>query len=585
MTDGLRVLDYALPIGKCSYSSSNRLHHLSESTCRFVAPNHSFSCDKRRYCSGAWCNLLPPISQVLSSFSLSLYDVMTMTAVATRPVLRFSFPNRRLTKLSESVLCGSHVRWHVFRHSLFSRLQAAPIVSITRITTESVPSVLDRRCFAPLDQPAVDQKVGYLSFYFRTHGARSRKAYTFIIPKGQDSIEVLMSYASIMACHGRNEYFDAFQGYVEKLRTGDILLPPSRRAKELKAPKPKYLSPGKERDEEIELRLRQGQSFVDMESSLQKTAIFLAREANRIMGKNELENLLRQKKREQWSDEEVQRLIALQKQRLPFSKFTLLLRRTESNIRKKFQELRCTSSLVVEGPQELPPELEMLMFNTRLSEVWQALLKSEMTPTWREALQEKPAEEWLSSISLGIPEDVKKALGGLRPPTWDELNKLSLIDTNDAGVYARLVTSRHQLPTTEDRYLYVGSASRYGSGLSGRMAEHTRKVYKLKDETRLQFDIRRKKLKGNGRFITLMVMKMDSPKNEDVLNVRRTVTLAEAILTVWLSALQSPSQDLQSACPWDMQTLQYTGWASHNPLMKDVVLPVYRKTDPAQGVM
>jgi Uri superfamily endonuclease len=195
-----------------------------------------------------------------------------------------------------------------------------------------------------------------------------------------------------------------------------------------------------------------------------------------------------------------------------------------------------------------------------------------MAQTWREALQEKPAEEWLSSVSMGIPEHIKKALGGLRPPTWVELESLPLIDTNDAGVYARLVTSRHQIQMVSDRYLYVGSASKYGGGLNWRIAQHIRKT-KLKHESRLQYDIRTKRLKGNGRFVTLMVMKMDSSENEVVLHVRKTVILAEAILTVWLSALRSPSHDFQSVCPWDSQTLQYTGWASHNPLMDDVVLP------------
>ncbi|KAF1926327.1 uncharacterized protein M421DRAFT_6956 [Didymella exigua CBS 183.55] len=200
-----------------------------------------------------------------------------------------------------------------------------------------------------------------------------------------------------------------------------------------------------------------------------------------------------------------------------------------------------------------------------------------MTQAWREALQEKSANEWLSSISLGIPEDVKKALGGLRPPTWDELGSLPLIDTNNAGVYARLVMSRHKVQMVSDRYLYVGSASRYGGGLNLRIAEHTKKI-KRKYESRLQYDIRTKALKASGRFITLMVMKTDSSQKEVVLDVRRTVTLAEAILTVWLSALQAPAHGLQCVCPWDPALLQYTGWSSHNPLLNDIVLPISSKT-------
>jgi hypothetical protein len=126
-----------------------------------------------------------------------------------------------------------------------------------------------------------------------------------------------------------------------------------------------------------------------------------------------------------------------------------------------------------------------------------------------------------------------------------------------------------------DRYFYVGSASKYGCGLNSRIAEHTKKTT-LKYESRLHYEIRTKKLNGNGRFVTLMITKMESSEKEAVLDVRRTVVLAEAILTVWLSALKGTSHGFQDVCPWDSETLQYTGWSSHNPLMDDVVLPVSR---------
>lgn len=139
-------------------------------------------------------------------------------------------------------------------------------------------------------------------------------------------------------------------------------------------------------------------------------------------------------------------------------------------------------------------------------------------------------------------------------------------------MYARLVKSRYELQIAIDRYLYVGSASRYGSGLNGRVSEQVGKR-RRHPESRLQRDIKAKDLKAPGRFVTLMIMKMNSPKREDVLDVRRTVTLAEAILTVWLGALQSPSPHLQSLCQWDSRILDYTAWSSHNPLTKDVVGP------------
>jgi hypothetical protein len=159
----------------------------------------------------------------------------------------------------------------------------------------------------------------------------------------------------------------------------------------------------------------------------------------------------------------------------------------------------------------------------------------------------------------GIPEGFKRILGGLQPPTHEEIESLPSSDSADAGVYARLVKSRHELQIAIDRYLYVGSASRYGSGLNGRVSEHIKKR-KLHLELRLPKDIRTKDLEGPGRFVTLMTMKMNSPEREDVPNVRRMVTLAEAILTVWLGALQSPSPHLQNLSQWNPQILDYTAW-------------------------
>lgn len=332
--------------------------------------------------------------------------------------------------------------------------------------------------------------------------------------------------------------------------------------------------PGKARDEQITLWLRQGQSFLDVMSSLERTPQFIAREAKRILGEYEVKKLMKKKKKGQWSDAEIQHLKSLRKRRLPLAEIAMWLRRTKLSVENQLQALQTPSSEteMVEGPQELPPAFQELLFNTRLAEIWQGLLKSQMTQMWREALQQRSTEQWLSSISMGVPEDVKRVLGRLRPPTWEELRSLPLVDTNDAGVYARLVTSNYELQMVRDRYLYVGSASKYGDGLNLRIAQHKMKT-KRRHESRLQRDIRTKGLKGSDRFITLMVMGINSSEKEVVLGVRRTVTLAEAIFTMWLNALQSPAHDLQSLCPWDPETLNYMGWSSYNPLMTDIVEP------------
>ena len=80
-------------------------------------------------------------------------------------------------------------------------------------------------------------------------------------------------------------------------------------------------------------------------------------------------------------------------------------------------------------------------------------------------------------------------------------------------------------------------------------------------------------LKAPGSFVTLMTMKVNSAEEKHVLDMRRTVALAEAILTIWLGALPLPSPRLQELCPWDPQTPDYRAWSSQNPLTVDIVLP------------
>ncbi|KIW84082.1 hypothetical protein Z517_03328 [Fonsecaea pedrosoi CBS 271.37] len=166
-----------------------------------------------------------------------------------------------------------------------------------------------------------------------------------------------------------------------------------------------------------------------------------------------------------------------------------------------------------------------------------------MKPAWTSALSKKSAEQWLIFIAEGMPEEVKKILGGLQLPINDELERLHPVSSTNAGVYARLVTSRYSVPAASDRYLYVGSASKYGSGLQGRVSQHIRK-----GQERLVRDLRSRDLLAPGRFVTLMTMKMDSAEEEHVFEVRRTVTLAEAILTIWLGATPVPWSPSPRGC-------------------------------------
>ena len=83
----------------------------------------------------------------------------------------------------------------------------------------------------------------------------------------------------------------------------------------------------------------------------------------------------------------------------------------------------------------------------------------------------KSLEEWAFIISSGIPDRVKSALGCLTAPTYKEPIKVPAVCTKNAGVYARLMHNRLNLGT-QDRFVYVGSARKFGLGLGQRISEH-----------------------------------------------------------------------------------------------------------------
>ena len=480
-----------------------------------------------------------------------------------------------------------------FRQSLYSRLQVASIVSVSTFKMERNTHAPIQMHFDLPREPTVDQKLRHVSLEFWEDDEPAGVAWTFSILEGEDLLAVLQRYAWSMTDSTDEEYVGAFQGFVSKLFIQNLLLHQSEKKQEgprsgkdveltqkgaRRRSKSSDVSskrvPGRARDEELQQRFRQGESFLDLASSFERTPAFIFREAKRLFRARELEQLMRRNKKGKWSDDEIQQLILLREQCLPLPKIRMWLRRTKLSVNKQLRERRngIFESVVVEGPQELPPGLRKSLFSTRLVNIWQGLLESDMTPTWREALSKKSAEQWLSSISDGIPEDIKGILAGLQPPTYEDFESLPSADSIDAGVYIRLTKSRYEFQRASERYTYVGSASKYGSGLNGRVSQHMRKR-RRHSETRLQRDIRKKNLEWPGYFVTLLTMKMDNPEKEDVLNVRRTVTLAEAILTVWLGALQAPCPHLQNLCQWDLRVLDYMAWSSHNPLTLDIVEP------------
>lgn len=323
-------------------------------------------------------------------------------------------------------------------------------------------------------------------------------------------------------------------------------------------------------DAEIKLQLMQGQSFLEMQSHLRRTKEYILRRALKFP-KAELKALIRNKKGP-WSDSELKALISLRQESRKISEIALWLRRSIKNVRQKLgemaQEMCERDSRTTQGPYGLPPVSAEHLFIYRLSEVWKGLEANKMTPTWRNYLSQRTPAVWLSMISNSIPAEVKQLLSGPDNPTFERLRALPWASTGDSGEYGRLLEPRGKLQLKKERLLYIGSASKYGAGLEGRMRQHTTK--RPSQVHQLERKIKSLNLQRPGKFVALMTMSMGSNSAiDDILETRRIVVLTEAIMTLWLGAL-GPVLPISSLYPWDSALQNYTGACSHNPLLLDV---------------
>jgi hypothetical protein len=293
----------------------------------------------------------------------------------------------------------------------------------------------------------------------------------------------------------------------------------------------------------------------------------------------ELRGLLKPIKTGRWSNEEIEYLTRLRTEGLHEPVIAKRLGRSQLSVANKSiqqadRNQRMAKPPTFQSPQESPPALVESFFQAQLEESWDCLVHSEMTETWKEVLLQKKAELWLSAVSENTPYQVKQLLSSQRPPTLAELEALSWEKTSKPGVYGWILKPRSKYHLDKEVHLYVGSASKYRSGLEGRKNQHLSES-KLEHNTRLRSLIRRKKMERQGQFITLMTLGMDNGEKEDVLRARYLVTLAESIFTVWLGALAEKMEDrddLRGHCPWG-ESLPYSGCSSHNPLTMDINIP------------
>jgi hypothetical protein len=207
-------------------------------------------------------------------------------------------------------------------------------------------------------------------------------------------------------------------------------------------------------------------------------------------------------------------------------------------------------------------------------QMWDGLMRLDMTDNWRKALSQNPAQTWLSIIAKGIPAPVKQLLSSDEPPTVAKLEALPWIETQNAGVYGWLLKPRRKLYLEKHCLLYVGSGSK--NGIEGRKQNHLSKNWN-EHNRRICGIIKYRKLGREGQFITLMMVEMKGAEREDTIAVRFVVTLAEALLTAWLGAIHERPRyagDSSHLCPWGESWIPYSGLSTHNPLTKDIQIPI-----------
>jgi hypothetical protein len=280
------------------------------------------------------------------------------------------------------------------RQALGPILQAAPIVSVSGFGMERKPQAMVTCLFELPREQTIDKKLQYFSFHFSDDDEPANVAFVFTICEGDDLIEVLQRYALSMGGDTDGEYNRAFQSFVMRLAVGSLL--ENKRLQHQRAQKtceieneitplrnsangrtktsdvPVKWAAGQARDEEMKLRLQQGRSFLDLTLCFETTPESIIREARRLLGKEGLQKIRKRNKRGQWSNEEIQWLLSLQKKGLTLLKITMLLRITKYRAEKQLGELRKAmfESVVVEGPQQPPPGLQESLCNNRLVKIW-----------------------------------------------------------------------------------------------------------------------------------------------------------------------------------------------------------------------
>ncbi|RYP57979.1 hypothetical protein DL771_011383 [Monosporascus sp. 5C6A] len=281
-----------------------------------------------------------------------------------------------------------------------------------------------------------------------------------------------------------------------------------------------------EEAEQTRALLRQGCQVWEIALSIQrsKPAVRAALERDQ-----DLAGQLTEKKKGKWSDLEIEYLLELLGRcRVPCLKeMARLLGRDASSVGRQINKM------VAERRPTEQQRLPLVPPDGDLSEREQEVLEARMKDI-------KPSAEWAAHILALIPTPVKHILAASAPPTASTLKALEWQDTSRMGVYAWVLRPKLNNPLQMEDFVYVGSATKWDSGLSGRKSQHQRRKGRENKIPRL---IRTNHLNRKGPFLTLLSMQLESPEPGEVLKARQLIILAEAVLTVWLGALGEVNRD------------------------------------------
>ena len=253
------------------------------------------------------------------------------------------------------------------------------------------------------------------------------------------------------------------------------------------------------------------------------------------------------------------------------------LGRKESVVKAKIRHLaeyfsEHNQTSFFEGPQALSPEMVASIFHSRLMTIWAGLMSFRRTRQWDDKISQLPSETWLSLITEHTPKRFRSLLSSYQPPTIAQLESLDWSDTSDAGVLGWVLKPKKKSVYFDNEcYLYLGSASRLGRGLSYRSHGLRSTWPGPQQECTPKPEMKYHGLSPTGKFITLFTIPFKNDSMEEVQRTRTLVTLARAIFVIWLGAVKEDSKlAVEDLVPWGGKDISYHGFASHNPLCRDL---------------